>query len=35
MWEFLYHKMECIKDQFYIEWGWSGPNHEEHFKDIV
>ena len=27
--------MDCIKDQFDIESGWSGPNYEEDFQDIV
>ena len=27
--------MECIKDQFYMESGWYGPNYEEDFQDIV
>ena len=35
MWELLYHRMECIKDQFHMESGWSGPNYEEDFQDIV
>ena len=35
MWELLYHKTEWIKYQFHMESGWSGPNDEEYFQDIV
>ena len=35
MWEFLYHKMYWIQDQFHMESGWSGPNDEKEFQDIV
>ena len=35
MWELLYNKMECVKDQVHMESIWEYLNYEEHFQDLL